>query len=165
MRLVAYTSLTLLFFTSLVGCGGSQIIQPLEVGKVIPPLAVESIVDDQELAISSLKGDIVVLNFWSTSCGVCMQEIDDLKQIHETGKVKVVGVALDEDRERVRSVLNKRDVKYPVLMGDQATFERFDGYSIPYTIVIDRSQVVMKRFFGRMSEQDLEEVIASLPSI
>ncbi len=145
------------------GCETKKISQPLVVGSSVPVLELKNVSDDKSFAISSLKGELVVLNFWSTSCGVCMQEIDDLKEIQNSGKAKVIGVALNEASERVRSVIERREVNYPVLMGDQATFERFDGYSIPYTIVLDRAQVVLKRFFGRMSEQDLDDVIKSIP--
>ncbi len=144
------------------GCGTKKISQPLVVGSPVPALELKHVSGDKSFAISSLHGEIVVLNFWSTTCGVCMQEIDDLKEIQNSGKAKVIGVALNEAPERVRSVMVKREVNYPVLIGDQATFERFDGYSIPYTIVLDRSQIVLKRFFGRMSEQDLDDVIKAI---
>ena len=147
-----------------LGCGTKRISIPLDVGHEVPVLELKNVSGGKTFSVGSLKGDIVVLNFWSTTCGVCMQEIDDLKQIHDSGSAKVIGVALDEDPERVRRVIEKRVVKYPVLLGDQATFERFDGYSIPYTLVLDRSQVVLKKFFGRMSEHDLEEVIKAIPS-
>jgi thiol-disulfide isomerase/thioredoxin len=107
-------------------------------------------------------GDVVVLNFWSTSCAVCLQEISRLAAIHESGKVKVIGIALDEDRQRVQSIIEELDIKYPVLIGDQDTFERYDGISIPYNLVLDRSLVVRKRFFGPMSEEDLDVVLRSL---
>lgn len=157
--------LCMAMLVSAVGCRANVTSQPLQVGSIVPPLELKSVSSNEKFAIDSLKGDFVIVNFWSTTCSVCMQEIDDLKEIHNSGKVKVIGVALDDDRERIKSVIQKRDVHYPVLQGDQATFERFDGYSIPYTLVLDREQVVLKRFFGRMSEQDLEEALAAAPSV
>jgi peroxiredoxin len=145
-----------------VGCGSSQTAQTLEVGLASPSLELASATGGKKLTIDSLKGEVVVLNFWSTSCTVCLNEIDDLKQIHDSGKAKVIGIALDDDSERVQKLVKNRDIQYPVLLGDQATFERFDGYSIPYTLVLDQSQVVRKRFFGRMTEQDLDEVLEKL---
>lgn len=144
------------------GCGSQSSVQPLEVGLTAPSLELKRVAGSDTFAIESLKGEIVVLNFWSTSCAVCLQEIDDLKDIHDAGKAKVVGIALDQDGRRVQGVIEKRGIEYPVLLGDQETFERFDGYSIPYTLVLDRAQVVRKRFFGRMSEADLDKVLQSL---
>ena len=88
-----------------------------------------------------------------------MKEIPELNAIHESGKAKVVGIALDEDSARVKSVIQDRGISYPVLLGDQDTFERFDGFSIPYTLVLDQTQVVRKRWFGRMSAKDFDEVL------
>jgi hypothetical protein len=60
-------------------------------------------------------------------------------------------------------MVRQKGIDYRVLMGNQATFERFNGYSIPYTVVLDRSRTVRKQFFGRMTLEDLEEVIKSMP--
>ncbi|MEQ1825200.1 MAG: TlpA disulfide reductase family protein [Pirellula sp.] len=143
------------------GCASKTASQPLELGHPIPTLELKTASENSPFVMSSLKGEVVILNFWSTSCGVCMKEIEELKEIHDSGKAKVIGIALDQAADRVRSVMEKRGVNYPVLMGDQTTFERFDGYSIPYTIVLDRSHIVLKRFFGPMSEQDLDDVLKS----
>lgn len=144
------------------GCSSHTSLPQLEVGLPAPSLELATATGGDTLTIESLKGEIVVLNFWSTSCAVCLQELGDLKEIHESGKAKVVGIALDEDGQRVRNVIDKRSIDYPVLLGDQETFERFDGFSIPYTLIIDRSQVVRKRFFGRMTEEDLDQVLLAI---
>jgi peroxiredoxin len=158
--LISLFATTLL--VSLSSCSSHQPVQPLEVGLTAPSFKLASVTDGDKFTIESLKGTVVVLNFWSTSCSVCLEEIDDLKQIHESGKAKVVGIALDEEKERVQTLVEQRKIQYPVLLGDQETFERFDGYSIPYTLVLDRSQVVRKRFFGRMSERDLDEILQTM---
>lgn len=145
-----------------IGCSSQTTEPQLAVGLPAPAFQLAKNNGNQKLSLESLKGEIVVVNFWSTSCAVCLQELDSLKEIHNSGKAKVVGIALDEDGQQVRSVAEKRGLEYPVLIGDQATFERFDGFSIPYTLVVDRSQVVRKRFFGRMIEQDFDQVLQTI---
>jgi len=140
------------------GCGAGTTPQ-LEVGAPAPTFQLASAADGRLVGIETLKGHIGIVHFWSTSCSVCLQEIEDLKEIHRLGKAKILSIALDESTERVQELVRAREIEYPVLMGNQDTFEQFDGYSIPYTIVLDHSQTVRKRFFGRMSREDLERVI------
>lgn len=145
---------------SLAGCGAEPYV-PVDLGSAAPSFKLDSVTDSGAIASDSLQGDIVVLNFWSTSCLNCIREIDVLKKIHESGKATVVGIALDEDRSRVQNLVDKKGITYQVLIGDQATFERFDGLSIPYTLVLDRSRTVRKKFHGPMSEAQFEDVLSS----
>jgi peroxiredoxin len=146
------------------GCAFHQAVPPLEVGQTVPSFQLASATDNHTMTSDSLEGEVIVLNFWSTSCAVCLQEVKHLEAIHQSGKAKVIGIALDEDRQRVQNIIEKQGIKYPVLIGDQDTFERFDGISIPYNLVLDRSKVVRKRFYGPMSEDDLDEVLQSIES-
>jgi thiol-disulfide isomerase/thioredoxin len=162
MKRHVWTVLLATILSPVCGCGSSPSAVPLEVGGAAPPFELTAVGSGQRFVSESLKGDVVVLNFWSTTCSVCLHEVDDLKEIHDSGKATVVGIALDDDGQRVQRAVEQLGIKYPVLLGDQTTFERFDGFSIPYTLVLDRSQVVRKRFFGRMTARDLDDVLQSM---
>jgi len=142
----------------LAGCG-SEPFTPVDVGTAAPAFKLESLTANRALASESLKGKVVVLNFWSTSCAICVREIDELKQIHESGRATVVGIVLDDDSRRVQNFVDKMGIRYPVLQGDQEIFERFDGFSIPYTLVLDSSQTVREKFYGPMTQTQFEEVL------
>jgi peroxiredoxin len=146
--------------TLLLGCS-SPTIEPVELGDAAPDFLLNNL-DAQAVASSALQGDVIVLNFWSTSCANCIAEIEELKHIHDSGKATVVGVALDEDPERIRSLVEAKGVEYQILVGDQETFERFDGFTIPYTLVLDQSRKVRKKFYGPMTEAQFEEVLAGI---
>ena len=141
----------------LAGC--SEPYVPVDLGSTAPTFKLDSVTEDGAFTLDALEGDIVVLTFWSTSCLNCIREIDVLKSIQESGKATVVGIALDEDRDRVQNLIDKKGINYQVLMGDRETFERFDGLSIPYTLVLDRSRTVLKKFHGPMTEEQFDEVL------
>ncbi|HUG70837.1 MAG TPA: TlpA disulfide reductase family protein [Pirellulaceae bacterium] len=145
----------------LAGCGSEPFV-PVDLGAAAPKFKLDSITAKTVITSDSLKGDIVVLNFWSTSCVNCLQEIEELKLIHESGRATVVGIVLDDDPQRVQSLVDKKGIKYQVLQGDQEIFERFDGFSIPYTLVLDRAQTVREKFYGPMTQTQFEDVLTKI---
>src|SRR4051812_31403584 len=86
-----------LLVASVVGCGRKPSLMPLAVGRPAPSFRLVSVADGQVIRSDILEGEVAVVNFWSTTCSNCMQEIDDLKEIHASGRAQVIGIALDED--------------------------------------------------------------------
>jgi hypothetical protein len=80
---------------------------------------------------------------------------------------KVIGIALDEDGLRAvkpfveRYEINKTE-NYTILLGDQSLFQRFNGYGIPYTLVLDRSQRVVKIYRGPMTRESIEQDLKAI---
>src|SRR5262249_7001775 len=112
---------------------------------------------------STLEGDIVVLNFWATWCGPCVKEIPELNEVAGGSKAKVVGIALDEDGiKTVKPFVDRFNIKYTVLLGDQDLFQRFNGFGIPYTLVLDRSQRVVKIYRGPTTREALEQDLKAI---
>lgn len=75
----------------------SQLIgQPMELkGKTL---------DGQPFDLASLRGKVVLVDFWATDCGPCIAEIPNIKHEYEQYKAKgfeVVGISLDRDREEL----------------------------------------------------------------
>ena len=145
------------------GCGSPATLPPVEVGDLAPAFSLTEIRSDQRVTNESLKGDdIVLLNFWSTTCLVCMKEIDDLQAIHSDGKAKVVGIVLDGTPEQVKKIVDAKGIEYPVLAGNEEVFTQYDGYSIPYTLVLDSQMTIRKKFFGRMESEEFDRLITTI---
>src|ERR1041384_4560549 len=119
------------------GCGTSE-PDPASVvvGSQAPTFALTSL-DGATIDSSSLKGTPVVLNFWATWCQPCMTEIPELKQLAANSKVKVVGIALDQDGVKtVQPFVTSHQINYTVLVGTEEVFQRFNGLGIPYTLLL-----------------------------
>ncbi len=84
----------------LVALGSAALAaQPLRVGDPVPPFSLQTL-DGKTLNIASLKGKVVLLDFWATWCGPCRQAMPELKTLLEknTGKPLVmVSVSADQD--------------------------------------------------------------------
>lgn len=155
-------NLSALFVVLTGGCGCYESSSPVAVGETAPTFALMNVANGDVVKTESLQGEVVVITFWSTTCTNCIREIDQLKSIHASGSAEVVGIALDEDRDRVLSLVKKKGIQYQVLMGGQDTFTRFDGYTIPYTVVLDGQRTIRNKFYGIMTEKQFEEVLSAI---
>ena len=146
---------------ALSGCATAETVRPEDVvvGNTIPDFTLKSL-DGREVSKASLKGGPVVLNFWATWCTNCRAEIPELKQVAAGSKVKVIGIALDETGiETVKPFVESQGINYQVLLGDQETFQQFNGVAIPYTLVLDGSQRIVKIYRGHAAREELEAAL------
>jgi len=122
---------------------------------------------DQSLA--SLRGRVVVLNFWATWCVPCKKEMPDLSAIQNDYAalgVQVIGATADESAESAKVLKFIREVKinFPVWLG--ATTEdmtRFGvGTVLPATVIIDRTGKIAWREIGIIKPVEVRKVLDKL---
>jgi thiol-disulfide isomerase/thioredoxin len=86
-------------------------IDHLQVGKVAPDFTARTL-DGDEVSLESLRGNVVLLDFWATWCPSCISEIPRLKEISAKldGKpFRVLAVSLDDTRSSLTMLLNALD--------------------------------------------------------
>jgi peroxiredoxin len=150
-------SLCALLLAAVAGCGENSSPENVVVGNHAPDFELNSL-DGTTVESNSLKGNVVVLNFWATWCQPCLTEIPELMEFAASSKAKVVGIALDEGGlSAVKPFVENHRINYTVLLGDQEIFQRFNGLGIPYTLVLDRSQRIVKIYRGPATKASLEE--------
>jgi thiol-disulfide isomerase/thioredoxin len=121
--------------------------------------------DGEVLNSKTLKGNIVVLNFWATWCQPCMAELPVLKDLAATSRVKIIGIALDEEGAKVvKPFVADHGINYPVVIGDQDVFEQFNGLAIPYSLLLDSSQHIVKIYRGPISKEEIDQDLKSMAS-
>jgi len=119
--------------------------------------------------LESLRGRIVVLNFWATWCAPCREEMPDLVRIQNRYGmygVQVIGASADPPSASDSVVEFARHLKinFPVLLG--ATTEQMQalgaGVVLPATVVIDREGQVVERISGVFDPPKLEALLDRL---
>jgi peroxiredoxin len=147
----------------LTGCGtGDPDPASVVVGSQAPGFSLMSL-DGTTVKSTAFKGTVVVLNFWATWCQPCMSEIPELKQVAASSQAKVIGIALDQEGVKtIKPFVASNNINYTVLVGDEEVFQRFNGVGIPYTLVLDPSQRIVKIYRGPTTKAALEQDLKTI---
>ncbi|AKU96489.1 Thiol:disulfide oxidoreductase related to ResA [Labilithrix luteola] len=111
-----------------------------------------------DISLSSYRGKVVVLNFWTKTCGPCMQEMPEIADLARILKpmddVAVVTISTDESAQdasgTLKSVL-REEPPFSVLIdpeGSQVVASKFGTNLYPETWIIDKNGVIRARFDG-----------------
>ncbi|MGA8555911.1 MAG: TlpA disulfide reductase family protein, partial [Candidatus Acidiferrales bacterium] len=125
---------------------------------------------------ASLKGKVVVVNFWATWCEPCRVEIPwmiGFQQKYADKGFTLLGVAMDDEgKSVVEPYVQKTQfevdgkqmtMNYPIVLGNDDLSSKFGGLlGLPTSIVITRDGKIAKRYIGLVSQEDLDQEIKSL---
>ena len=105
-----------------------------------------------DIALSKLKGQVVLVNFWATWCGPCRQEMPLLEQIYQRYKglgFTLLAVNVEEDSAGADKWLRDTPVTFPVLF-DRANqvSKLYDVTAMPSTVIVDRKGRVRYVHYG-----------------
>jgi len=82
------------------------------------------------LRLDQFRGRVVLLNFWATWCGPCIEEIPTFSRWQRHfghGGLQVIGVSMHDNEGDVKRFVAERGVAYPVITGDAKLGELFGG--------------------------------------
>lgn len=146
----------------------------VKVGDPVPDFTVKMF-DGSTVDIASLKGKVVLINFWATWCPPCQQEMPDIQSMYASygenqGDLVVLGVAnpktdqyphnQDVTAEEIKSFLEKGQYTYPTAM--DTTGQVFANYGIssyPTTFMIDRQGNIFGYVPGMLSRSMMESIV------
>lgn len=128
------------------------------------------------VSLSSLKGKVVLVNFWATWCDPCRVEIPwmiEFQQKYASQGFTMLGVAMDDEGADVVAPFVEKtqfDVNghpstmdYPIVVGDDDTANAFGGLiGYPTSFLITRDGKIAKKYLGLVSEDELEQEIQTL---
>jgi thiol-disulfide isomerase/thioredoxin len=132
----------LLLFT-ISACGGDS--QNGSQADATPESIVENAVftdlDGNEVSIQDFKGKFVMIDFWESWCGPCLQVFPSLDQLREeypdNFEVFAVTVGLNEGPEEARAFSEKHGYDFNWLYDENGVFNRLGGQGIPFKAYVD----------------------------
>ncbi len=159
---------------SLPSAIATWLIEPLNAPNFsLPDLA------GQTRELSSLRGEFVVLCFWTTAAPGCGEQLRHLQQAQEkiaSSHLQVLGVNLDDplDAAAVKAFAAKENVSFPILLGTpeiagiydiiyRYVFDRRRDLALPTSVLIDTAGAIIKIYQGPVHPEQITEDLNSAP--
>ncbi|MCZ6683334.1 MAG: redoxin domain-containing protein, partial [Planctomycetota bacterium] len=138
----------------------------LQAGMPAPSFSVTDI-HRRPISLASLRGKVVLLDFWATWCGPCLGELPTIVDIHKSFKGKdfaLIGVSLDSDGVALARFLKDRELDWPQICDlkrwDTHLAKLYHVRGIPRTILIDRKGKIAQRDLrGEELKKAVEEML------
>ncbi|KQS30717.1 hypothetical protein ASG33_10015 [Dyadobacter sp. Leaf189] len=136
----------------------------VKVGNAAPEIALPGLKDDT-VRLSSLRGKVVLIDFWASWCAPCVQEQPELKKLHtqfaKQGKFEILGVSLDSKRPAWEKAIERLAISWPQVSDLKFWMSPVAGTyeieALPFNVLVDRSgKIVAINLHGKA----LEEAIA-----
>ncbi len=118
-----------------------------------------------DLALSSLRGKVVLVNFWASWCPPCEDEAPHLAEVSEeyAGEVQFLGVDIVDAREPAREFIRRYGWGYPSVFDPSAAIRDGLGYvGQPITLVYDREGELAWDKTGTIDADELREQIENV---
>ena len=114
-----------------------------------------------EISLSDFNGKILILNFWTTWCPPCREEIPNFVEVYnEYGSkdVQFIGVS-NEDISTLKSFVEDYGISYPILIDDANIMGKWGISAIPTTFVFDKNGQIIFKNVGMMTGEQLKNII------
>ncbi|SOC43013.1 TlpA disulfide reductase family protein [Ureibacillus acetophenoni] len=119
--------------------------------------------------LSDFKGKIVILNFWTTWCPPCIEEMPEMQRFYEKNKdhrIEIVAVNLtnfDNGQQAIESFVQDYGLTFPVLLDkDGVLRSMYEILTIPTSFILDTEGGVFQKIVGPMNEQMMDEIVNSI---
>jgi thiol-disulfide isomerase/thioredoxin len=127
---------------------------------------------DSTLALNSLQGKTLVLNFWATWCPPCVEEMPDLSKLDDAWrrdfgeKVVTLGIGIDSI-SNIAKFYEKLPVSYELLAANAQGLEliRLLGNpsgGLPFSVVVSPKGKIIERILGRFDAKMLDLAVHNL---
>lgn len=132
-------------------------------GILLPEIALTDL-EDNEVLPSDFRGKIVVMNFWATWCGPCIQEMPIFQEYQDHyQEIVVLGVNEEESAERVQEFQKEIALDYQFLLDKTGKMgHEFHINFLPTTIIADEAGEVRFRHYGVISREQMDHYLETL---
>jgi peroxiredoxin len=122
--------------------------------------------DGRQVSLADLKGKVVLLDFWATTCVPCVRDLPDLKQLYTKYNpqgLEIVGISLDREKEALTRFIEKEKIPWPQYYdptGETNRVAQMYGIAgIPVVWLVDRHGRLRQLNARQDQEQKVEALL------
>jgi peroxiredoxin len=125
---------------------------PVGRGSLAPAFALPERPGPGETSLASLRGQVVLLNFWATWCEPCEREMPAMQRLEQSlgpEGLHLLAVSVDESTDVVDQFRQRFGLTFKILLDrDKRVADLYQTYRFPETLLIGRDGVVVERYVG-----------------
>lgn len=126
-------------------------------GAVPPEIEASEWLNTEPLAWADLRGKVVLLDFWATSCGPCVKSLPDVQQLAdkygEEGLV-VIGIHSKADAETCADFVAEKKLTFPMAIDRGPTADRYAVDSLPSYFLVDKTGRVIDGWSAKLPDEE-----------
>ena len=106
------------------------------------------------------KNNFTLINFWASWCAPCRTEHPFLMQLNEEKNLQLLGINFKDRKKNAMEFLKELGNPYDYLAKDNKGKQsiNFGIYGVPESILVDSEFIILKKFIGPLSKEDVEEI-------
>ena len=125
---------------------------PLEAGRSAPGFSLPRLGGGAPVALESLRGKVVLLNFWATWCKPCEDEMPAMERLYQSLRgqdFELIAVSVDVGDAEVEAFRDRLGLSFPILRDpDRAVANRYQSPRFPESWLVGRDGTLVARFIG-----------------
>lgn len=135
----------------------------VEVEEEAPDFTLQDL-QGNSITLSELRGKIVVLNFWATWCGPCVEEMPMLTRYQaQHPEIILIGINEEEGADKVQAFIDQSAFNYLMLLDLHTDVaEKYRIMTLPTTIIIDEYGFQRFQHIGIITEKQLDAYLEGM---
>ena len=145
----------------------------LHVGSSAPEISLSQ-PNGKVLSLSSLKGSLVLVDFWATWCAPCVKEQPELKAIYQQydkyvkeGKFQILGVSLDKKKDSWEKAINSLKLTWPQVSDlkfwNSPVANTYGIEALPFNVIVDeKGNIAATNLHGKELANFIKEYLEKL---
>jgi peroxiredoxin len=131
---------------------GQDTPDPVGRGTRAPAFALDSLAGGVPVELASLRGKVVLVNFWATWCEPCEAEMPAMERLHRELSdegFELLAISVDDSALAVREFQARLGLGFPILLDPRKEVaEAYQTFRFPESLLLDRRGVIVERYIG-----------------